>query len=337
MPGRRLQLHVADMAAVAVAVKAPLCGHFIGCRGGMAGGQVKGIRVTALAGNSRDDPETLPVDPGEASGRALRRRRQQNKIEIIFLAELVAPPEHVVDDLQPQLLRPFILTVVLAGEQLQGFSQADKADGEGAVLDRLADLIVGGQVLRTQVELLPHQEGQIPQLQARNHPKAVDQLPGRQAQHPVQLHKKEFLPALAVQGQPGQVDRCRGDIAATGRNFGAVAVADNPAAAAHVGDLVAVFLVKGAVHEAESGVHPPRCHFQSQPVEVVVGVCRAEVNPLLDPEDQVGEDGALPASQAAPKGFQNSPGHRPSLGGAIGAQVDGAAGDLCSCTGVHGV
>ena len=103
--------------------------------------------------------------------------------------------------------------------------------------------------------------------------------------------------------------RGKGKVAPPGRYFGAVAVADNPAAAAHVGNLVAIFAVKAAVHKAEGGIHPACRYFQGQPVKIVVRIFRVKVDPLFDPEDQIGKDGALSAAQAAVKGLQNGLGN----------------------------
>ncbi len=156
MQRRSLQFHVAYMAGIAIAVKAALNIQLVRNRDGVVHRQVEGVGVVLLVRYPGNHAEALLVYLYKSPREPLRRRGQQNKVEIVIIAELVTPPAHVLHDFQPQIQRFAILTVMPAREQLQGLGKADKAYRQGAVLDGLSNGIVRPQVLRAHVELLPH-------------------------------------------------------------------------------------------------------------------------------------------------------------------------------------
>ncbi len=165
----------------------------------------------------------------------------------------------------------------------------------------------------------------------------MHELPRGKAEHPVQLHEEESLTTAAFKSKAGQVQGSKGKVAPASRHLGAVTVADNPAAATHVGHLVAIPPVKAAVHEAKCGIHAPGSHTQGQPVKVIVRVTRTEIDSLLNPKNYVGEYGTFPAAQAALKRLQDGAGNSPPLVGGVRPQIDGRKDHLGARAGMHAV
>ena len=62
---------------------------------------------------------------------------------------------------RPRFCARLALAVVLADQGHQRLRKADEADGERAVLEHLAHLVVPAQLLAVQPHALPHEEGEV--------------------------------------------------------------------------------------------------------------------------------------------------------------------------------
>ena len=103
-------------------------------------------------------------------------------------------------------LHGLVLAVMAAVEGGQGFRQADEADGQRAVLQHLADLVGGLQLVGIQPHALPHQEGEVVHVLLRLDLEAVQQLLRHQLQQLVQPLVEALLIAPVFQRDARQVD-----------------------------------------------------------------------------------------------------------------------------------
>ena len=343
--GVAVHLDVADVAGVGEGVVGRLDPDLVVGGDGVVHRHVEGVGVVLPVGDPLDGAVPGPVQLDEPAGQALRRGGQQGEVQPPLLALLIHPRPHVGDDLQAQHLGLLALPVVDADEGLQGLRQADEAHGQGAVLEHLPHLVLPVQLVAVQPHPLAHEEGVVVHVLAALDLKSLQQLIHAQIQHPVQALEEGVQIPPGLDGQPGQVDGGEAQVAPAVADLpaGVVHVADDPGAAAHVGDLrlrmagLVVLEVKGRVDEGEVGEQPLGGAPHGQLEQVVVGLAGVVVDALLHPEDLDGEDGGLAAAQAGLGGQHHVLHHHAALGGGVHAVVDGGEGGLGPGPGVHGV
>ena len=120
---------------------------------------MEGIGVVVPVCNAGDAAVAGFVQGHEAAAEAFGRGGDEGEVEAGFFRLLVAALTHAADDFEAQGLGVFAFAVVHAHEGLEGFGQADKADGEGAVLKHFADAVVPVQFVRIDPDAFAHEEG----------------------------------------------------------------------------------------------------------------------------------------------------------------------------------
>ena len=237
------------------------------------------------------------------------------------------------------------LTVVDADQGRQGLGQPDEPHRQGPVLEHLGDGIVRPQVLRTDPDPLPHEEGEVPHQLVGLDLEPVEQLVDDEVDHPVEGGEESIDVVVGLDRQPRQVDRGEGEVPASPGlgPRGVMDVRHHPGAAAHVGDLglgmaghvvlgVERGVLEGEVREEALGTHPA-----GQPEQVVVGVVVVEIDALLHPEDLDREDRGLPAAQTGFGSLQQAMHHHPRLRAGVGAVIDRRERGLRPGSRIHGV
>ena len=94
------------------------------------------------------------------------------------------------DDLKSECLRLGAFAVVRAGQRLQALGKADEADGERAVLEHLAHLVVRAELFGVQPDALPHQEGEIAHAAAALDLEPLEQLADDKVEHLIKAAEK---------------------------------------------------------------------------------------------------------------------------------------------------
>ena len=306
---------------------------------------VEGVGVVVPVSDAGDGAVLFLVDADEPAGEPLGGGGQQREVQATPGALGVHPGAHVGDDLPAQHPGLLTLAVVDAHQGLEALSQADEAHRQGAVLEHLPHLVVPVQLVRIQPHPLAHEEGVVIHMLTALDLEPLQKLLHAQVQHPVQSFEEDVHVALGLDGQPGQIDGGEAQIAPAIADlpFGIVDVADDPGAAAHIGDLglgvagLVVLEIEGSVDKGEVGKQPLGRAADGELEQVVVGVPRLIVDPGLHPEDLDGEDGGLAAAQPGLGGQQDVLHDHAALGGGVGAVVDGGEGGLSPGPGVHGV
>ena len=161
----------------------------------------------------------VAVDLDKPSGQPLGGGGDEREVEVALFALGVHPGAHVADDLQAEILGILALAVVLADQGDQRFRQADEADGQGAVFENLADLILRPQLVRVDPHALPHQEGEVEHLLLPLDAEAVEQLLNHQVDALVEQLEEEVDVFVGEDAQSRQVDRGVGEVAAAGGDF----------------------------------------------------------------------------------------------------------------------
>ena len=138
--------------------------------------------------------------------------------------------------------------MVRAGQRLQALGKADEADGERAVLEHLAHLVVRAELFGVQPDALPHQEGEVAHAAAALDLEPLEQLADDKVEHLIKAAEKGLAVAACQNGEPRQIDGRKGEIAAPRRDLagGIVGVCHHTRAAAHIGDLrfgMALFVI----------------------------------------------------------------------------------------------
>ena len=213
------------------------------------------------------------------------------------------------------------------------------------MLEDLPDLVGPAQLLAVQPHPLAHEEGEVVHMLPGLDLKPLDQLVYAQVQLPVQLVKEGVQIPLGLDGDPGEVDGGKTEVAPLVALLagGVVDVGNDAGAAAHVGDLrlrtpgVVVLQIEGGVDEGEIGEQPLGAAPAGQLEKVVIGLAGVVVDALLHPEDLDGEDRGFPVAQALLGGQHQVPHDHPALGGGVHAVVDGGEGRLGPGPAVHGV
>ena len=345
LAGVAVQLDIGDVAAVGQRVVRRFQPDLLKGVDVEVDRDVERIGIILAVGDAGDGAEAFAVDLDKPSGQPLGGGGDEREIEVALFALGVHPGAHVADDLQAEVLGILALAVVLADQGDQRFRQTDEADGQGAVFENLADLILRPQLVRVDPHALPHQEGEVEHLLLPLDAEAVEQLLNHQIDALVEQLEEEVDVFVGKDAQSRQVDRGVGEVAAAGGDFPGrvVDVGGNPGAAAHVGDLgfgaagPVILQVKRRVQKGEVGEQPLGADLAGQLEQVVVRVAGVVVDPLLDLEDVDGEDGGLAVSKARLLGQQHIFDDHPALGGGVGAVVEGAERRLRARAGVHGV
>ena len=150
---------------------------------------------------------------------------------------------------------------------------------------------------------------------------------------------------IRLDGKTGQVDGGEAQVASAGDNFPVrvIIIADDTGAAAHVCHLgvvvtgLVVLQVEGRINKGEVGEQPLCGYPARQLQQIVVGILRVVVDPLLDLEDVNRENRGLPVTQTCFIGKQHVLDDHSALRGGIRTVVDGAERGLCAGTAVHGI
>ena len=168
---------------------------------------------------------------------------------------------------------------MLAGKRHQALRKADEARGQRAVLQNLALLVGGLELLGVDPHALAHEERRVVDVLARLDLEALVELAGDQLQLGIEQVEEQIQVALGADGQTRQVDGRERQVAAAGRDLalGVEHVAHDARAAAHVGDLgfgraLVVLDVKGRVEEAEVGEQALGRAVHGQLEQIVVGI-----------------------------------------------------------------
>ena len=306
---------------------------------------VEAVGVILAIGHARDFAVALLVELHKPAGKPLRRGRQQRVIQLLLRAPRVAALAHVADDLQSQLLRALALAVVLADERHQRLRQTDEADGQRAVLEHFAHLVVPAQLLAVHPNALAHQERIIAHLLARLNLKAFVELLKHQIHPLVQRLEEQLDVALALNGDARQVDRREGQVAAAVADLArrVVHVANHAGAAAHVGDFrlvvagLVILEVERRIHKRKIREEALGAHANRQPEQVVVRVAGVVAHALLDAENLNRENRRFAVAQSALRRQQQVAHHHARLRRGIHAVVDGGERRLRARAGVHRV
>ena len=345
LEGIAVHLNIADMPGIGQGVIGSLQFDFPESGDGEIHRDMKAVGVVFPVCDAGEDAEALLVDLDEAAGQTLGRGGQQGEVEPPLFGLLVHSGPHVGNDLQAQPLAALTLAVVLAGEGHQCLCKADEAHGQGAVLQNLPDLVVPAQLFAVQPHSLTHEEGEIADLLAALNFKPLQQLLHTDVHHMIQGVEKHVQIALGLDAQPGQIDGGKAQVAPLVADLtaGIVDIADDPGAAAHVGDFrlwalgIVILEVERRVHKAEIGEQPLGAAPDRQLEQVIVGLSGIVVDAVLHTENLDGEDRGFAVAQARLRGQENVFHDHAALGAGVHAVVDGGKGRLSAGAGMHGV
>ena len=306
---------------------------------------VEGVGVVVAVGNTLDNAEALLVDADEAAGQTLSRGSEAGEVELHLVALLIELLSHKADDLQTEPLSFLGFAVMLADQGDKSLGKTDEADGERAVLEHLAHLVVDGELLGVDPNALTHQEGIVAHTLLALYLKALEDLLDAQVEHTVELIEEEVDVLVCEDREPGQVDGGEAQVASAEGDLSCrvVLVADDAGTAAHVGYLglgTALFIVSEVVRSVDEGVVGEEAlsrYAEAELEQIVVRVAGVVVHALFYLEDVYGEDRGLAVAQTLLGSEQDVLDDHTTLGRGIGAVVDGGEGYLCACTAVHGV
>ena len=209
---------------------------------------MEAVRVILTVRYAGDHAEALGIHPDEAAGEALRRGGKAGEVQAAGRRFTVGTVADAADDLKSECLRLGAFAVVRAGQRLQALGKADEADGERAVLEHLAHLVVRAELFGVQPNALPHQEGEIAHAAAALDLEPLKQLADDKVEHLIEAAEKGLAVAACQNGEPRQIDGREGKVAATRRDLagGIVGIRYHTRAAAHIGDLrfgMALFVI----------------------------------------------------------------------------------------------
>src|SRR5699024_73759 len=105
------------------------------------------------------------------------------------------------------------LAVVLARQRDQRLGKTDEADGQRAVFEHFADLVVGSQLFGIYPHALPHKEGEVLDALFALDLEAVEQLTADEVELALEILEEPIDIALAVDRNARQVDRGEGQVA----------------------------------------------------------------------------------------------------------------------------
>ena len=144
----------------------------------------------------------------------------------------------MADDLQPQVLGIVALAVVLADQRLERLGQADEADGQRAVFEHLAHLVVRAELVGIDPHTLSHQKREIAHLLFRLDLEPFQKLLDHKVDFAVKLLEKPVDIAFRPDGDTRQIDRSKAQVSAAVDNLAAwiIVVGDDARTAAHVSD-----------------------------------------------------------------------------------------------------
>ena len=326
-----VEFDVADVARVAERVVRRLDADLVVRADGIPDRNVEGVGVVLAVRDAGDLAVALAVHADEAAGQALGGRGEQGEVHAHGLGLVVAEIAHALDDHEALLLHGGILGVVMAVERGERLRQADEAEGERAVLEHFAHLVIGPQLVRVEPYALPHQEGIVVHALLRLDLEAVEQLLRDQLEHVVQLPQEQRLVPLAVERKARQVDGGEGQVAAGESDLlrRIVDVAHHAGAAAHGGDLRlgatghVILEVVGAVQEGVVREQALGRDLAGEAEQIVVRIALVVVDALLHLEDVDREDAGLAVAEAGVQREQDVADDHPALGRRVRAVVDG--------------
>ncbi len=122
-----------------------------------------------------------------------------------------------------------------------------------------------------------------------------------------------------------------------------VHIAQHARAAAHIGHfavviaILVILQIERRVDEAEIGEEAFGRSLHGQREQIVVGIARTVVDPLLDLENLHRKNGGFAVTQAGLSGKEQVFHHHATLGGSVCAIIDGTERHLGSGAGIHGV
>ena len=340
-----VQLHIGNVSRVGERVIGRFGTNLINGADVIIHRHMEAVGVVFAIGNARDNAVFLRVDLDEAAGKSLRGRGQQRYVQAKAVARIVAELTHVADDFKAEVLRPLALAVVLADKRLQAFCQPDEAHGQRAMLEHLAHLIVPAQLFAVDPHALSHQEGIIAHALAALDLEAIQQLVDHQVHHVIQRIEEGVQVVVGLDGQSGQVDGRKAQVAAPIGDFllGVVLVGHHARAAAHVGNFrfgmpgLIVFQVEGRVLEREVREQALGGCLAGELEQVVVRVAGSVVHAFLHAEDLNGEDGRFAVAQPRLRAFQQVAHHQPRFRRGVHAVINGGKGHLRAGAGIHRV
>ena len=341
--GVAVELDVADVAGVRQRVVGRFLLDLLVRRDGEPHGNVERVRVVLAVGHAGDLAVALLVHADEAAGQALGGRGEQAVVEARLLGALVAELAHVADDLEALLLHLVALAVVVAVQRRQRLGQADEADGQAAVAEHLAHLVVRAELVRVEPDALAHQERIVVDVLRGLNLEAVVQLLRHELEHRVKALVELLLVALRLDGKARQVDGREREVAARigDLRVGIGGVRHHARAASHRGHFrlgvagLVVLQVEGRVEEHIVREQALRAHLAGVLEEVEVGVAGVVVDALFHLEDVDGENRRLAVAEARVLRFQDVADGKTALGAGVRAVVDGRERRLGAGAGVH--
>ena len=344
---QRIAVHfnVGDMAAVRQRMIGCLDAELVKGRDRIIHRHMEAVRVILTVRYAGDHAEALGIHPDEAAGEALRRGGKAGEVQTAGRRLSVGTVADAADDLKSECLRLGAFAVVRAGQRLQALGKADEADGERAVLEHLAHLVVRAELFGVQPDALPHQEGEIAHAAAALDLEPLEQLADDKVEHLIKAAEKGLAVAACQNGEPRQIDGCEGKVAAPRRDLagGIVGIRHHTRAAAHIGDLrfgMALFVilqVERGILEREVREQALGAAAAGQAEQVVVWLTLVEIHAVFHTEDLNGEDRRLTAAKPGLRSEQQAFHHKTALRRGIHAIVDGGKRRLRAGAGLHGV
>ena len=149
-------------------------------------GNVEAVRIVLAVGHALDHAVGFAVERYEAAGQTLCWRGEACEVETVLFALLVAEPANTAHDFQTQLLRFLAFAMMVTNQAFERFRQTDEADGQRALFEHLAHLVVRFQRLRALPHALAHQEREVTRLSFALNLEAFEQLVAGLFEHEVQ-------------------------------------------------------------------------------------------------------------------------------------------------------
>lgn len=133
--GVAVNLYIEDMSASCLFMVRAFYTGLVPRRTSVSHGDVIGISIIILVGDTFDYAESLAVAFRESSGKAFRRSCQHGIVMAIALGILIGLLSHMLHNIETEALRLLALSVMLSGKRYQTFGQSYEADAEGALVD----------------------------------------------------------------------------------------------------------------------------------------------------------------------------------------------------------
>ena len=205
--------------------------------------------------------------------------------------------------------------------------------------------VFGGELVRVNPHTLAHQEGIVAHFLFALDFKPFEQLVNDKIDLAVEFLEKEIDVSMAADGDAGQVDRSKGEVAPSEHDFpgGVVGIGHDTGTASHVGTFgigiarLIIFEIKRSIDKRKIREETLGADPAGEFKQVVVGLTRIIVDAVFYFKDMNGEDGSFPISQACFGGEQDVTDNHAAFRGGVQAVVDGTERDLCSGAGMHSI